>query len=176
MGSTRTESRDQTDASLAAHGTGILDGDCRRWPHAPTVAVATSPTGYLEVAWSTAPIRWLAQAGVPVGLATDGAAIHDNLDVWESLRLTALMQKDHEYDPTWMTRFQALHHAAHRSATAVGLGGGVGALTVGHHADLALVDMGGAHVHPLHDLAAAPIFSIALADVSHGERIRTYGS
>ena len=182
------ESRDQTDASLAAHGvtpievlrrtgvldagvliahgTGIVDQDLATLAaHADRIGVASSPKGYLKAAWSTTPIRALTEAGVPVGLATDGAAIHNTLDVWESLRLTALIQKDHEHDPTWMTRFRALHHATEQSAAVLDRRGELGRLAVGARADVALVDLGGAHVRPLHDVAAALVHSVRASDV-----------
>jgi 5-methylthioadenosine/S-adenosylhomocysteine deaminase len=183
------ESRDQTAASLAAHGvtpievlrrTGVLDAGVliahgtgivaddlpTLADHADRIGVASSPKGYLKAAWSTTPIRALTEAGVPVGLATDGAAIHNTLDVWESLRLTALIQKDHEHDPRWLTRFQALHHATEQSAAVLDRRGELGRLAVGARADIALVDLTGPHVRPLHDIAAALVHSVRSSDVT----------
>jgi 5-methylthioadenosine/S-adenosylhomocysteine deaminase len=183
------ESMDQTRASLAqrgltpievlertgvldagvliAHGTGIVDDDLPRLAAvADRVGVATSPKGYLKAAWSTTPIRALRDIGVPVGLATDGAAIHDTLDVWESLRLTALIQKDHEHDATWLTRHQALHHAGPQSAAVIGQAGRLGVLRAGARADVVLIDLQAAHLRPIHDHAAMLVHSVRASDVT----------
>ncbi|MFC8087856.1 amidohydrolase [Streptomyces sp. NPDC057340] len=183
------ENREQTDASLArhgvtpievlartgvldtdvliAHGTGITEGDLPLLARADgRTAVATAPRGYLKFAWpDTTPVRALREAGVPVGLATDGAASNNSLDVWESMALTSLIQKSAEGDPRWLTSRQALHHATVQSAQAVGLGDAVGRIAPGRRADLILVDLTGPHTQPVHDLAATLVHSARAADV-----------
>ncbi|MFD7302222.1 amidohydrolase [Streptomyces pharetrae] len=183
------ENRDQTEASLArygatpievlertgllgtdvliAHGTGITERDLPVLERADgRVAVASAPRGYLKFAWpTTTPVRALRAIGVPVGLATDGAASNNCLDVWESMALTALVQKAAEGDPRWLTARQALHHATLQSARAVGLDGVVGSLAPGHRADIVLVDLTGPHTQPVHDLAATLVHSARSSDV-----------
>ncbi|MFF8429318.1 amidohydrolase [Streptomyces sp. NPDC016566] len=183
------ENRDQTDTSLARHGvtpvevldrTGLLDTDLlvahgtgiieRDLPLLARTrgrtAVATAPRGYLKFAWpGTTPVRALRAIGVPVGLATDGAASNNSLDVWESMALTSLIQKSTEGDPRWLTSRQALHHATLQSARAVGLGGSIGTLAPGRRADIILVDLTGPHTRPVHDLAATLVHSARSADV-----------
>ncbi|MGW0575095.1 amidohydrolase [Streptomyces sp. NPDC002920] len=183
------ENRDQTDASLArhgvtpievlertglldtdlliAHGTGILDRDLPVLARARgRTAVASAPRGYLKFAWpTTTPVRALRELGIPVGLATDGAASNNSLDVWESMALTSLVQKSTTGDPRWLTSRQALHHATLQSARAVGLGDRLGTLAPGRRADLVLVDLTGPHTQPVHDLAATLVHSARAADV-----------
>jgi len=183
-----SESRDQTDNSLArqgrtpieilertgllgtdvliAHGTGIVDRDLPVLERATgRVAVATAPRGYLKFAWNSTPVRALREIGVPVGLATDGAASNNSLDVWESMALTALVQKEREGDPRWLTARQALHHATLQSARAVGLGEHIGSIAPGRRADIILIDLTGPHTQPVHDLAATLVHSARSADV-----------
>ncbi|MFH8292207.1 amidohydrolase [Streptomyces sp. NPDC018059] len=183
------ENREQTENSLARHGrtpievlerAGLLDADlliahatgldpARDLPalrrSGGRVAVASAPRGYLKFGWDTTPVRTLREAGVPVGLATDGAASNNTLDVWESMTLTALVQKHAENDPTWLTARQALDHATSQSARAVGLGQEVGSLAEGRRADIILVDLSGPHTQPVHDLAATLVHSARSADV-----------
>ncbi|MEV6511558.1 amidohydrolase [Streptomyces sp. NPDC051642] len=183
------ENRDQTDTSLSrhgvtpievldraglldtdlliAHGTGIIDRDLPVLERASgSTAVATAPRGYLKFAWpDTTPIRALRAIGIPVGLATDGAASNNSLDVWESMALTSLIQKSTEGDPRWLTSRQALHHATLQSARAVGLGDSIGSIAPGRRADIVLVDLTGPHTQPVHDLAATLVHSARSADV-----------
>lgn len=184
-----SENRDQAEASLArhgvtpievlrrtgildtdvliAHGSGILDRDLPLLASAPgRTAVATAPRGYLKFAWpTTTPVRALHDLGIPVGLATDGAASNNSLDVWESMALTALIQKSTTGDPRWLTSRQALHHASLQSARAVGLGDAVGSIAPGRRADIILVDLTGPHTQPVHDLAATLVHSARSSDV-----------
>ncbi|MEU8985412.1 amidohydrolase [Streptomyces sp. NPDC048558] len=184
-----SENRDQAEASLArhgvtpievlrrtgildvdvliAHGTGILDRDLPLLRNASgRVAVASAPRGYLKFAWpTTTPVRALRELGIPVGLATDGAASNNSLDVWESMALTALIQKSTTGDPRWLTARQALHHATLQSARAVGLGEAAGSIAPGRRADIILVDLTGPHTQPVHDLAATLVHSARSSDV-----------
>ena len=152
---------------LIAHGTGILEQDMPILATAEgRVAVATAPRGYLKFGWpTTTPVRALRDIGIDVGLATDGAASNGNLDVWESMTLTALIQKSTTGDPRWLTSRQALHHATLQSARAVGLGDSIGSLAPGRRADIILVDVSGAHTQPVHDLAATLVHSARSSDV-----------
>jgi 5-methylthioadenosine/S-adenosylhomocysteine deaminase len=152
---------------LIAHGSGILDSDLPILASAAgRTAVATAPRGYLKFAWpTTTPVRALHDIGVPVGLATDGAASNNSLDVWESMALTALIQKSTTGDPRWLTSRQALHHASLQSARAVGLGEVVGSIAPGRRADIILVDLTGPHTQPVHDLAATLVHSARSSDV-----------
>ncbi|MEV5598617.1 amidohydrolase [Streptomyces sp. NPDC052496] len=151
---------------LIAHGTGILERDLPVLARGTgRIGVASAPRGYLKFAWDTTPLRLLRSAGIPVGLATDGAASNNNLDVWESMTLTALVQKAAEGDPRWLTARQALGHATTQSARALGLDGRVGRLAPGHRADIILVDLTGPHVQPVHDTATALVHSARSSDV-----------
>lgn len=152
---------------LIAHGTGILDRDLPVLRQGTgNIAVASAPRGYLKFGWDTTPVRALRGIGIPVGLATDGAASNNTLDVWESMTLTALVQKSTERDPAWLTARQALDHATLQSARAVGLGDEIGSLTPGRRADIVLVDLDGPHTRPVHDLAATLVHSARSADVT----------
>lgn len=152
---------------LIAHGSGILDSDLPILARASgRTAVATAPRGYLKFAWpTTTPVRALHDIGIPVGLATDGAASNNSLDVWESMALTALIQKSATGDPRWLTSGQALHHASLQSARAVGLGDAIGSIAPGRRADIILVDLTGPHTQPVHDLAATLVHSARASDV-----------
>ena len=152
---------------LIAHGTGILERDLPVLASATgRVAVATAPRGYLKFGWpTTTPVRGLREIGVDVGLATDGAASNSSLDVWDSMALTALVQKSTTGDPRWLTSREALHHATLQSARAVGLGESTGSLAPGRRADIILVDLMGPHTQPVHDLAATLVHSARSSDV-----------
>ncbi|WJV49445.1 amidohydrolase [Streptomyces flavofungini] len=151
---------------LIAHGTGIVERDLPVLAGATgRVGVASAPRGYLKFAWDPTPVRELAGLGIPVGLATDGAASNNSLDVWEAMALTALVQKSATGDPRWLTSRQALHHATLQSARAVGLGESIGSIAVGRRADLILVDLTGPHTQPVHDLAATLVHSARSGDV-----------
>jgi 5-methylthioadenosine/S-adenosylhomocysteine deaminase len=144
---------------LIAHGIGIVPDDIPALTAAREVAVGSAPKGYLKHGYDTTPVRLLAAAGVPVGLATDGAASNNTIDVWESMTYLALVQKAAEGDPAYLTARQAFDHATTQSAAAVGLAGRGGRIAPGHRADLVLVDLSAPRLNPVHDLLATLVYS-----------------
>ncbi|MCC6188589.1 MAG: amidohydrolase [Anaerolineales bacterium] len=151
--------------TLIAHGCGILPEDIPILQQAPHVGVAHAPKTYLKLGMGLTPIRPLRQAGIPVGLATDGAVSNNTLDLLESLRLMAMLQKHEARDPEVMPMSQALQIAFRDSAAVLGLEGSLGKLAPGFLADIVLLDLGGAHHQPLHHLMASLVYNARASDV-----------
>jgi 5-methylthioadenosine/S-adenosylhomocysteine deaminase len=153
---------------IIAHGAGIIADDLR-WltPYADRVGVACCDKVYLKHAQSgTTPVRMLHDAGITVGVGTDGPASHNTLDVLESMRFLSLSEKDRSSDATWLTSAHALDLATRQSADLFGQGHELGALLPGYLADIVLIDTRGPHMQPMHDLAAALVLSVKSSDVS----------
>ena len=64
------------------------------------VRVAHNPGSNLKLASGTAPIGKMLKKGITVSLGTDGASSNNNLDIFEEMRLAALIHKGVTYDPT----------------------------------------------------------------------------
>jgi 5-methylthioadenosine/S-adenosylhomocysteine deaminase len=111
------------------------------------------------------PILALREAGIPVGLASDGAVSNNTLDILESLRLMAMLQKHEARDPEVMTIPEALDIAFAGSAAVLGMGDKIGRLAPGYLADIVLVDMSGTHHQPLHSLTASLVYNARAGDV-----------
>jgi len=152
---------------IIAHGNGIIDSDIPLLAAVRDRAgVAHGPKGYLKFALGPlTPIRALRAAGVPVGYCTDGVASNNTMDILESMRITALTQKQIADDATWFKSSMALEMAGPESAEVLGMRGQIGELTVGSCADVILVDTSGFHCQPMHDLAAALVYSVRPSDV-----------
>jgi 5-methylthioadenosine/S-adenosylhomocysteine deaminase len=150
--------------TILAHAVGATPSDIQALANYPA-GVAHAPKTYLKLAMGTAPLVAFRQAGVPVGLATDGAVSNNTLDVWESMRLMAMTQKQDRASPEVMTIPEVLHIATRGSARVIGLGDQIGAVEPGYLADLILVDMSGPHVQPLHSITASLVYATRASDV-----------
>ncbi len=151
---------------IIAHGCGILPEDIELLKqHAGRVGVAHAPKTYLKLGMGLTPIPALRQAGIAVGLATDGAVSNNTLDIFESLRLMAMLQKHQTRNPEVMTIPEALDIALHGSAGVIGMAGKIGQITPGYLADLILVDLSGPHHQPLHSITASLVYNTRASDV-----------
>jgi 5-methylthioadenosine/S-adenosylhomocysteine deaminase len=86
--------------------------------------------------------------GLNVGVGTDGPASNNDLDMFEEMRLAALLAKTVSNDPTVLPARDALEMATIRGARALHMSDVTGSLESGKRADLAVIDMTGIHNWP----------------------------
>jgi 5-methylthioadenosine/S-adenosylhomocysteine deaminase len=121
--------------------------------------VSHNPCSNMYLASGLAPIPKMLQAGVTVGLASDGPASSNNHSLFQAMKFAALMQKGLHGDATIITAQQVLQMATIGGAQAVGLGDEIGSIEVGKKADLVLLDMSDFFASPIHDPISALVYS-----------------
>ena len=77
---------------LAAHCVHIDEGEMRTMLHVGA-GVAHNPTSNMKLASGVAPIKKMLETGLNVGIGTDGPASNNDLDMFEEIRLAALLAK-----------------------------------------------------------------------------------
>ena len=150
--------------TILAHCCGVTPEDIELMAERPC-GVAHAPKTYLKLAMGAAPVLALREAGVPVGLASDGPVSNNTLDILESLRLMSMVAKHEAGDPKVMPVADALTIATRESARVFGLPDDLGHLAPGYLADVVLIDLSGAHNQPPHDPAANLVYSTRASDV-----------
>jgi 5-methylthioadenosine/S-adenosylhomocysteine deaminase len=112
------------------------------------VGVVHCPQSNMKVAAGVAPVPAMIEAGVAVGIGTDGAGSNNDLDLWEEVDTAAKLHKLTSGDPTVLNARQALAMATIEGARALGLEEEIGSLEVGKRADLIVVSADGFHQQP----------------------------
>ncbi|HID86713.1 MAG TPA: amidohydrolase [Anaerolineae bacterium] len=136
------------------------------------VAVVYNPTSNMKLASGVAPVPDLLAAGVRVGLGTDSNLSNNNLDMFEEMRMGALLQKLHRKDAAAMSCGEMLAMATIGGARALSLADEIGSLEVGKKADLIVVNLEQPHLWPLFDdellnVVEHLVYSANAADVTH---------
>ena len=122
------------------------------------VGVIHNPTSNMKIASGIAPVTEMLEAGVRVGLGTDGAASNNDLDMWEEMRLAALLQKVEQMNPEVLSAETVLRMATSGGATAIGLGDETGSLEAGKRADLIQVTFDDVHHVPTYDVISHLVY------------------
>lgn len=129
------------------------------------VGVIHNPTSNMKISSGIAPIAQMLDAGVRVGLGTDGAASNNDLDMWEEMRLAAFLQKVDRMDPTVLSASTVLNMATRGGAEAIGLGDEIGTLAAGMRADLIQVSLEDVHFIPTYDVISHLVYVADEQDV-----------
>jgi len=143
---------------IAAHCVHIDSGEMRTLLHAGA-GVAHNPSSNLKLASGFAPVTKMLEAGLNVGIGTDGAASNNDLDMFEEVRLAAFVAKAVTSDPTSLPASTALTMATRLGAQALHLGKVTGSLTPGLRADLILIDLSPLHNSPSFRRAADNVYA-----------------
>jgi 5-methylthioadenosine/S-adenosylhomocysteine deaminase len=126
--------------------------------------VASCPVSSLKLA--TGGITQLAEldaAGANVCLGTDGAASNNCLDMFQTLKMAALLQKHHYWKADILPTQKFLDFATRNGAKALGLN--CGSIEKGKLADIILLERG-PNLRPGHDIIADIVYSAGPQNVS----------
>lgn len=155
-----------TDKTLAAHCV-MLDEEEIQLLVQRGVGVSHCQESNMKLASGTAPVVKMLQAGVKVGIGTDGSASNNDVDMFGEMNTVAKIHKVARMDPTAMTAEQTLHAATLGGAETLGAGKQIGSLEVGKQADLIVLDMNQPHLTPLYNIPSHLVYAARGADVVH---------
>ena len=151
-----------TNLSLA-HSIWIEDDDVELFARRAATPVH-NPASNLRIGSGLAPVKRFLSAGVHVGLGTDGSASNDGQNMFDAMRLAALIHNQAGTDFShWVSPAQALGMATRSGARAFGLDAGV--LAPGKLADIVLLRRDTPAFTPLNDVIAQLVFCENGSDV-----------
>jgi 5-methylthioadenosine/S-adenosylhomocysteine deaminase len=127
------------------------------------VTVAHNPASNMKLASGVMPLQRLLNAGVNIGLGTDGSASNNNLDMLDEMKLAALLHKVHNLDPTVADAKTVFSMATLNGAKALRLNAGV--IKEGYLADIVIVDFNRPHLRPINNVISHLVYSASGNDV-----------
>lgn len=127
------------------------------------VTVIYNPKSNAKLGSGVAPVVTYLKEGIPVTLATDGAASNDLLDMFEEMRFGAMIQKAIWADPAVISAADMFKMATEAGAKMLDIDAGV--LEEGKLADLVILNPDLAHIQPIHDLIQSLVYCGKASDV-----------
>ncbi len=144
-------------STLAAHCVHLNDED-RKILASPAITCVHNPASNLKLGSGFADLRAMMNAGIQVGLGTDGAASNNNLDLFRDMRLAVFLAKGLSGDASLMPAETIL-----RMTTVDGMQGlgfdQSGLIAEGFAADLQVIDLNQVELTPLGKPASALVYS-----------------
>ena len=147
-----------------AHGVHVDDSEIELLAERGA-GVVHCPASNMKLASGMAPVQAMLDAGVSVGLGTDGAASNNDLDMFDEMRDAAMSGKLAADDASAVDAGTVVEMATAGSADVLGMDSG--RIAEGANADLAVVDLDAAHLTPAHDLVSHLAYAVRGSDVCH---------
>ncbi|MEM2321352.1 MAG: amidohydrolase [Candidatus Bathyarchaeia archaeon] len=149
---------------VAAHCIHLSDEDIHLMAK-NNVKVVYNPVSNMKLSTGIPRIKDLLNAGLVVGLGTDGPASNNCLDMFETMKVAALLQKALYRDPRVLPAKKVIEMATIDGARVLGLDNIIGSIETGKKADIILIDANKPHLTPLYDIYAALVYSARGSDV-----------
>lgn len=151
-------------SDFIAHGVHLSDAEISVLAESG-MGVVHCPASNMKLASGMAPVQALLDAGVSVGLGTDGAASNNDLDMFDEMRDAAMLGKLQTKDASAVDAASVVRMATQAGADILGFDSG--RIEPGANADLIVIDLDAAHLTPKHDLVSHLAYAAKGSDVRH---------
>jgi len=152
------------DNVVAAHACWLTDKEIKILAKRKA-SIAHCPTSNLKLASGIMPLGKLLKAGVNVALGTDGPSSNNNLDMFEDMKIAALVHKWNERNPEAGDAQTILDMATINGAKALGMQNEIGSIDIGLEADMIMLDFNQPHLRPHFNTVSHLVYAARGADV-----------
>ncbi|WP_261179169.1 amidohydrolase [Anaerobacillus sp. CMMVII] len=128
------------------------------------VAVSHNPISNLKLGSGIANIPKMLERNILVAIGTDSAASNNNLDMFQEMRMAALIHKGNQENPTVVSAQDALLMATYNGSKALQLEE-TGILKIGKEADFIVIDSQKPHLQPNQQVISHLVYSASGSDV-----------
>lgn len=130
--------------------------------------VAHNPISNLKIGSGVMPFRRLRDAGIPIAIGTDEAAVDDSANVWLAAKTAGLIHKIGDPDWTrWPKAGEILDCTIRGGARSLRQDAVLGQVAPGFQADLILLDLDTIAFTPLNDIRRQLLFCETGSSVTH---------
>lgn len=126
--------------------------------------VAHNPVSNLKLASGIANITKMLEKGISVTLGTDGVASNNTHDLFEEIKLAALLAKGSTNNPKAIFSKDVLKMATINGAKSQGREN-LGMIKIGFDADIIMLDFDNIHHYPMHDIVSSLVYNTSGQDV-----------
>lgn len=144
---------------ILAHAVKLDDEEITQLSENKNVSISHCPVSNLKLGCGIASVSKMLKKGITVSLGTDGQGSGSNLDLFESMKYAALLQKGIMEDPREMNSYDTLKLATINGATTLGLEDKIGSIECGKYADLIIIKLDNVVTKPINDLISDIVYN-----------------
>lgn len=124
------------------------------------VYISHCPVSNLKLGCGIARISYMVSKGVIVSLGTDGQGSGSNLDLFEAMKYTALLQKGINENPKNLSAYEVMKMATINGAKALRLEDKIGSIEKGKMADLIILNLDNVITKPINNIFSEIVYNV----------------
>ncbi len=149
---------------IAAHCVALTDEDIDRMKR-KYVKVSHTPISNLKLGSGISPVPKMLKEGVTVSLGTDSPCSNNNADMFQTMKIAALLHKGANKNPTLTPAKEILEMATMEGAKSLSWQEEIGSIETGKRADLTIIDLHKPHLHPVYNEESHLVYAAKAEDV-----------
>ena len=150
---------------LLAHCVKLSKDDIKRISKMGNISISHCPISNLKLGCGVANVIDMKKNKINVSLGTDGQGSGCSLDMFETMKFTALLQKGINESAKCIPAYDVLKMATINGAKALGLENEIGSIEVGKKADIILVELNDSVNQPINDLLSDIVYNVKGSNV-----------
>ncbi len=150
---------------LLAHAVKLTENEIEKLAELKNISISHCPVSNLKLGCGVAKIKKMLQEKINVSLGTDGQGSGSNLDMFETMKFTALLQKGINENPKDLPAYEVIKMATINGAKALGLEDKIGSIEEGKKADIIILNMEKELMQPINDVFADIVYNAKGSDV-----------
>lgn len=127
---------------------------------AENVYVSHCPVSNLKLGCGIANVSYMLEQGIKVSLGTDGQGSGANLDLFEAMKFTALLQKGISEEPEKLPAYEVLKIATINGAKALALENKIGTIEEGKNADIIILNLNDVLTQPINNIFSEIVYNV----------------
>lgn len=144
---------------ILAHTVKLTDEEIDRLAKLKNISVSHCPISNLKLGCGVAKIQNMVERKINVSLGTDGQGSGSNLDMFETMKFTALLQKGVNENPKNLPAYEVLKMATINGAKALGLDKRIGSIKEDKLADIIILDINTEVMQPVNDIFSDIVYN-----------------
>ena len=144
---------------ILAHCVKLGDKDFDILKNLKNINVSHCPISNLKLGCGIANLPKMLENNINISLGTDGQGSGCNLDMFDTMKFTGLLQKGVNEDPTLVPAYEVLKMATINGAKALNKENLTGSITEGKLADLIILDTNEVTMQPINDIFADIVYN-----------------
>ena len=144
--------------SILAHCVKLSKEDIKRLSKL-NISVSHCPVSNLKLGCGIANINEMIENNINVSLGTDGQGSGSNLDLFETMKFTVLLQKGIQENAVSMPAYEVLKMATINGAKALNLEDKIGSLREGKIADIIILNLNDVVTNPVNDIVSDIVYN-----------------
>lgn len=144
--------------NILVHSVKLDSKDIQELAHTNSY-ISHCPISNLKLGCGVANIKEMLENDICVSLGTDGQGSGSNLDMFETMKFTALLQKGWNEEPEIMPAYEVLKMATINGAKTLGLEKEIGSIEEGKSADIIMINLNETVTQPINNVFAEIVYN-----------------